>query len=131
MRTILLSLLLACSAHSAERPLVAFDFETDLANAGTLGGSARFRAFAPSEGPFFGFGPFGRCLDLTAASRHGGAAPEDPPAGGAAIYHDSALDALDTFTIMMWARQNPLAPGNAPARLLHKPGALVSALFAP
>ncbi len=108
----------------AEQPLVALDFETDLANAGSLGGTARFETYAPGEEPFYGFGPFGRCLDLTAASRHGGTTPQDARAGGAVRFKDSALHSLDAFTIVLWARQNPAAlSGTAPARLLHKPGA--------
>jgi hypothetical protein len=115
--------LLALSSLAADTPLVSLDFEADLANAGTLGGSARLHAYAPGEEPGFGVGPFGRCLDLTAAARHGGTTPQDAPAGGAALFKDPALDALDAFTLVLWARQNPLTPGSAPARLLHKPGA--------
>ncbi len=114
---------LAISSLSADLPLVSFDFETNLVNRGTLGGSALLHTYAAGEDPVFGFGPFGRCLDLTAASRHGGTTPKDESAGGAALFRDPALDALDTFTITVWARQNPLKPGSAPARLLHKPGA--------
>ncbi len=122
-RTLAFALLLAAAARAVEQPLAAFDFEADLANSGTLGGVARLHAYAPDEGPLFGFGPFGRCLDLTAASRHGGSTPQDPPAGGAALFSDPALDALDAFTLVLWARQNPATPASAPARLLHKPGA--------
>jgi len=102
-------------------PLVSFDFETDLANTGTLGGSARFQTYAAGEAPAFGYGPFGRCLDLTAAARHGGTTPTDPPAGGAVLFRASELDSLDSFTLVLWARQNPLEQGSN-ARLLHKPG---------
>ncbi len=123
MRTLLLVLFLACSTLAAEQPLVSLDFEANLANVGTLGGSARFVTYSPGEEPFYGFGPFGRCLDLTAASRHGGTTPQDAPAGGAALFNDPALDGLDAFTLVLWARQNPVTPGTAPARLLHKPGA--------
>ena len=114
---------LALSSLAADLPLVSFDFETNLVNRGTLGGSARLHTYAPGEEPLYGLGPFGRCIDLTAAARHGGTTPKDPPSGGAALFRDSALDALDSFTLVLWARQNPLTPGNAPARLLHKPGA--------
>jgi len=123
MRTLLPLLFLACSTLAADTPLVCFDFEASLVNAGTLGGAARLHAYASGEEPAFGVGPFGRCLDLTAASRHGGTTPQDAPAGGAALFKDPALDALDAFTLVLWARQNPLTPGSAPARLLHKPGA--------
>jgi hypothetical protein len=115
---------LSLAAPAAEDPpLLALDFETELVNAGTLGGSVWFHAYAAGEEPLFGFGPFGRCLDLTAASRHGGDTPHDPPAGGAALFRDPALNALDSFTVVLWARQNPFTAGHAPARLLHKPGA--------
>ncbi len=123
MRIILPFLFLTYTALNAETPLVSFDFETNLVNTGTLGGAARLHAYAPGEDPGFGVGPFGRCLDLTAASRHGGTTPQDAAAGGAALFRDPALDALDAFTLVLWARQNPLMPGPAPARLLHKPGA--------
>jgi hypothetical protein len=118
-----LSSLFVISLAAADVPLVSLDFETNLVNTGSLGGNARLHTYAPGEDPLYGIGPFGRCLDLTAASRHGGTTPKDPPSGGAALYRDPALDALDSFTLVFWARQNPLTPGNAPARLLHKPGA--------
>lgn len=123
MRTILLFLFLAWTTLANEQPLLSLDFEANLANTGTLRGNARFQSYAPGEDPLYGFGPFGRCLDLTAAARHGGTTPQDAPAGGAALFRDPALDALDAFTIVLWARQNPLTPGAAPARLLQKPGA--------
>ena len=123
MKTTLLTLaLLALYSLAAELPLVSFDFEGTLVNAGSLGGEGRFQTYAQGEDPVFGAGPFGRCLDLTAASRHGGTAPNDPPAGGAVLFRDAALDTLDSFTLVLWARQNPLAQGSN-ARLLHKPGA--------
>ncbi len=112
---------LALSSVAAE-PLVSFDFEADTANAGTLGGAAHLHSYVSGEVPRYGFGPFGRNLDLTAASRHGGVTPQDPPSGGAALFCDPALDTLDSFTLVLWARRNPLEKG-ANARLLHKPGA--------
>ncbi len=120
---VFLELIALSALATVEQPLVLFDFETNLVNQGTLGGSARFHAYAPNEEPGFGSGPFGRCLDLTAAARHGGTTPADPPSGGAALFRDPALDALDSFTLVLWARQNPLMAGTAPARLLNKPGA--------
>jgi hypothetical protein len=123
MRTTIPLLFLALFSLAADTPLVSLDFEADLANTGTLDGSARLHAYAPGEEPAFGYGPFGRCLDLTSSSRHGGTTAQDAPAGGAALFKDPALDALDAFTLVLWARQNPLTPGPAPARLLQKPGA--------
>ena len=124
-KTVLASLLLfSCRLVAiADQPLVALDFETSLTNAGSLGGTAHFETYALGEEPFYGFGPFGRCLDLTAALRHGGTTPQDALAGGAVSFKDSALDGLDAFTLVLWARQNPAMPGTAPARLLHKPSA--------
>ena len=114
--------LFVLSTLAADRPLVSFDFETNLVNQGTLGGSARFETYAPGENPAFGLGPFGGCLDLTAAARHGGTAPTDPRAGGAVLFRDPTLDSLESFTLVLWARQNPLEQGSN-ARLLHKTGA--------
>jgi len=114
-------IVLAASLSAAE-PLVSFDFESSPSNAGSLGGAARLHTYAAGDEPLYGFGPFGRNLDLTAASRHGGITPQDPPAGAAALYGDPALDALESFTLVLWARQNPLVQG-VNARLLHKPGA--------
>ena len=120
-----LLLLLALNPHlsfGTDRPLISFDFETNLVNQGTLGGSACFETYAPGEEPSFGPGPFGRCLDLTAASRHGGTTPTNAPSGGAVLFRDTKLDSLESFTLVLWARQNPLEQGSN-ARLLHKPGA--------
>ncbi len=107
---------------AAEKPLVAFDFDDGLKNTGTLGGAGKFKVYAPGEDAGFDLGPFGRCLDLTAASRHGGAGAKEPPAGGAVVFRHEALDKLDTFTITLWSRQSPLAHGSS-ARLLSKDGA--------
>jgi hypothetical protein len=113
---------LVTASLASDVPLVSLDFETNLVNQGSLGGEGRLQTYAPGEEPVFGLGPFGRCLDLTAAARHGGSTPQDPPAGGAVLFRDPALDALDRFTLVLWARQSPLTQGSN-ARLLHKPGA--------
>jgi hypothetical protein len=107
---------------AAEKPLVAFDFEDGLKNAGTLGGAGQLKTYAPGEEARYELGPFGRCLDLTAASRHGGAGAKELPAGGAAVFRHETLDQLDTLTITLWSRQNPLLHG-VNARLLAKDGA--------
>jgi hypothetical protein len=119
---ITLALFALSSLAAGEPPLVSLDFETNLVNQGSLGGEGRFQTYAPGEGPVFGLGPFGRCLDLTAAARHGGTTPKDPPAGGAVLFRNTAVDALGSFTLTFWVRQNPLEQGPN-ARLLHKPGA--------
>ena len=62
-------LLCGHSTIAAEQPLVAFDFEDGLKNAGTLGGAGQLKTYAPGEEASYELGPFGRCLDLTAASR--------------------------------------------------------------
>ena len=107
---------------SAVEPLVSLDFEGNLKNAGTLGGAGQFKTYAPGEDAGYDSGPFGRCLDLTAASRHGGTGAKGLPAGSAVVFRHEALDKLDTFTIALWSRQSPLAHGES-ARLLSKDGA--------
>lgn len=118
------ALLLCGSAlvRASDAPLVQFEFEKGLANTGSLGGSAQFKVYAAGEEAGYDSGPFGRCLDLTAASRHGGQGTQEPPAGTSAIFRNEALDRLDTFTVMLWTRQSPLARGSH-ARLLYKDGA--------
>lgn len=113
------------SAHpviAVEKPLVDFDFERGLQNTGALGGTGKSKVYAPGEDAGFDSGPFGRCLDLTAASRHGGSGAKEPPAGSAVVFRHDALDKLDTFTITLWSRQSLLAHGTS-ARLLSKENA--------
>lgn len=112
-------LLAAGLSLAAEAPLVSFDFEEGLKNTGTLGGAGTFKVYAAGEDAGFDLGPFGRCIDFTAASRHGGTGTAEPPAGGAVVFRQAALDPLDTFTILLWSRQSPLAQGPN-ARLLMK-----------
>ncbi|MCX7826934.1 MAG: LamG domain-containing protein, partial [Verrucomicrobiae bacterium] len=114
----LLACLIAPTATALE-PLVCFDFEGNLNNAGALGGAGQFKTYAPGEEAGFDFGPFGRCLDLTAASRHGGAGAKEPRAGAAVVFRHEALDKLNAFTMVLWSRQSPLAHGQS-ARLLSK-----------
>lgn len=118
---VFLATLLTVVAH-AEQPLVCFDFEEGLHNTGTLGGEGHFTTYAKNEDPGLDWGPLGRCLDLTAAARHGGITANDVPAGGAVLFQHAALDALQTFTLTLWSRQSPLARGDN-ARLLTKEGA--------
>jgi hypothetical protein len=108
--------------HSVE-PLVEFEFETTLQNSGSLGSEAHLETFATGEEPFFGTAPFGNCLDLTAASRHGGATPQDPPAGGAVFFNNPQLNKLQSYTIVLWARQNPQYTEDNAARMLQKKNA--------
>ncbi len=120
---ILLTLCLCGPAVLADsRPLVAFDFDEGLKNTGTLAGAGTFKTYAAGEDPGFDGGPFGRCLDLTAASRHGGTGVQEPPAGGTVIFRHEALDRLESFTLMLWSRQNPLVQGPS-ARLVSKDNA--------
>ncbi|MFA6544099.1 MAG: hypothetical protein WCS99_06720 [Limisphaerales bacterium] len=122
MHLIILLLLLCCRpVVAAERPLVLFDFEGDLKNSGSLGREGAFKVYARDENAGFDGGPFGGCLDLTAATRHGGTGASDPATGGAVIFQNEALDKLDTFTLAIWSRQSPLANGPN-ARLLSKDG---------
>jgi hypothetical protein len=94
---------------------VHLTFERTLDDAGSLAGAARFEDFA--------LGPWGWCLDNTAASRHGGSTPNDPPAGGAVAVEDPALDALSSYTITCWFCQDPRANWGL-ARLFCKMGLL-------
>lgn len=110
------------SAHAIE-PVVQLDFEPGLRNTGSCGGEGYFHTSAVGEEPYLGQGPFGHCLDLTAAVRHGGATPEDPPSGGSVRFAAPALDNLERFTLTLWARRNPLHPEGHAARLLHKSNA--------
>jgi len=119
--TLGLVLLVAGLARGAE-PLVWFDFENGLTNRGTLGGAGQFVTYAPGEEPSLDAGPLGRCLDLTAASRHGGTLSDEDKAGGGVRFQHADLDALQTFTLTIWHRQNPLAQGPNP-RLLTKDNA--------
>jgi len=120
------SLLLALSVPTGAQdvaPLVHLTFERNLDNAGSLGGAARFEDYAAGEEAGFSLGPWGWCLDNTAASRHGGSTATDPPAGSAVAVEDPALDTLGSYTITCWFRQ---APGTTEsvARLFCKLGLL-------
>lgn len=120
---LLASMLLACPCLlSAAAPLVQFDFEDGLKNGGSLGGAGSFKVYAPGEEAGYDFGPFGRCLDLTAASRHGGAGAQEPPAGAAVTFRHESLDRGENFTVALWSRQSPLANGPN-ARLMTKDSA--------
>ncbi len=113
-----LSLSILCSAMAAV-PLVQFEFEQSLRNTGSLGGTGEFKTYGKGETPLFDRGPLAACLDLTTASRYGGEAANDAPAGGAVLYQHEALSRLETFTVVLWARRNP-APSGQNARLLTK-----------
>jgi len=104
-------------------PLVQLTFERTLDNAGSCGGGAHFEDYAPGEEAGFSLGPWGWCLDNTAASRNGGSTPNDPPAGSGVAVEDPALDALGSYTITCWYRQEPKAEGGI-ARLFCKLGLL-------
>ena len=104
---------------AGEAPLVYFNFDQGLQNWGTLGGAGQFKVYAPDEDAGYDAGPFGKCLDLTAASRHGGTSAKDAPAGGTVMFRSKALDSIDTFTVMVWSRQNSLVHGTT-ARLITK-----------
>lgn len=93
-------------------PIIDLPLAGDLANRGSLGGAAAFVEYAEGEGPLWDACPLGGCLDLTRASRHGGALGADTgPAGGAVVFPGDQLANLDCFTVVVWARQNPTKEG--------------------
>lgn len=107
--------LLACLAVllplGAQVPLVDLSLAGDLANRGSLGGEAALVEYAPEEGPIWDVSPLGTCVDFTRTSRHGGAVEQREPAGGAVVFPGEGLRDIATFTIVLWARQNPAAEG--------------------
>ncbi|OGV82408.1 MAG: hypothetical protein A3K19_04070 [Lentisphaerae bacterium RIFOXYB12_FULL_65_16] len=93
-------------------PLIDLPLAGSLANRGSLGGDATLAVYAPGEAAVFDDGALGECLDFTQASRHGGVFGQDTtPAGSAVVFPGDKLAGLETFTIMLWARQNPTADG--------------------
>jgi len=106
-------------AAQGARPLVELTFDDGLTNLGTLGGQAKLTVYAEGEGPRFSPGPWGDCLDLTAASRCGGTLQQMTPAGGAVFYSAEALDKTQSLTVMLWAKvARGLSDFNS--RLLYK-----------
>ena len=92
------------SSDDVPKPIVALLFEDDFANSGTAAGAATVSVYAQGEGPYLMPGPWGTCLDLTAASRLGGGADDKDPAGGAVFFTHDALDSRRDFTLAFWAR---------------------------
>jgi hypothetical protein len=115
---ILLALSLAPAAAQAAdvpRPLVDLPFAGSLGNAGSLGGEATITTHVPAEAAAFEDWRLGGCLDLTAASRHGGAAGIDTsPAGSSVVFKSDKLAGLDAFSIVVWSRQAPAVEGPSP-----------------
>ncbi|MBM4079127.1 MAG: hypothetical protein FJ278_05450, partial [Planctomycetes bacterium] len=60
--------IMATAAGQAPAPLVELRFDEGFLNSGTLGGAANVQVYAEGEGPYLTPGPWGDCLDLTAAS---------------------------------------------------------------
>jgi hypothetical protein len=87
--------------------LLELTFDTSLANAGTAGGEAEVRVYAEGEDPYLMPGPWGDCLDLTAAARFGGTLADTGPAGSALVYRNAAVDSLGNFTVTLWMRGAP------------------------
>jgi len=72
----------AALAADVAQPLVDLPFAGSLGNAGSLGGEATITTHVPAEAAAFEDWRLGGCLDLTAASRHGGTLGIDTsPAG--------------------------------------------------
>ena len=91
------------SGTELPKPILQLLFEDDFANSGTAAGTATVSVYAQGEGPYLMPGPWGSCLDLSAASRLGGGADDEDPAGGAAFFTHDALDSLRDFTLAFWA----------------------------
>ncbi len=96
----------------APGPLLDLPLAGDLGNRGVSGGEASIEEYVPGEGPVWDLSPFGLCVDLTAAGRHGGVLAQDTaPAGGAVVFPAARLRGSECFTVVLWARQNPGAEG--------------------
>lgn len=105
----------AARAADAAPPLVDLPFAGNFRNAGSLGGEAQLMAPVPAEAAVFDEGPLGACLDLTAASRHGGTLGVDTsPAGSSVVFKNEKLADLDAFSVVMWSRQVPGVDGVNP-----------------
>lgn len=110
----LAAVLLPPPARAADipQPMVDLQFADSLRNEGSLGGAASLTQHAPDQGAAFDEGPLGGCLDLTAASRHGGLQGVDTsPAGTSAVFTSDKLAGLDEFSILVWSRQAPAVEG--------------------
>ncbi len=102
---VLLAVSMAGAAQAdVPEPLMQMTFDEGFDNAGTIGGEARVEVYAENEGPFLTPGPWGDCLDLTAASRFGGTLGEQTPAGCALLFSSPELDSLRSFTVALWMR---------------------------
>jgi hypothetical protein len=105
----------AARAADAAPPLVDLPFAGNFRNAGSLGGEAQLTAPVPVEAAVFDEGALGACLDLTAASRHGGTLGVDTsPAGSSVVFKNEKLADLDAFSVVMWSRQVPGVDGVNP-----------------
>ncbi len=105
----------AALAADVAQPLVDLPFAGSLGNAGSLGGEAMITTHVPAEAAAFEDWRLGGCLDLTAASRHGGAAGVDTsPAGSSVVFKSDKLAGLDAFSILIWSRQAPVVEGPSP-----------------
>lgn len=102
-------------AADAAPPLVDLPFAGNFRNEGSLGGEAKLTAPVPAEAAVFDEGAIGGCLDLTAASRHGGTVDVDTsPAGSSVVFKNEKLAGLDAFSVFMWSRQVPGVDGANP-----------------
>lgn len=111
----------ARAAGELPRPLLELTFNTGLANTGSADATLAAVSYAPDEGPLLQPGPWGDCLDLTAASRFGGTGYQTEPAGGALECRCPALDKAREFTLTFWMRPATDEPG-LNARVLTKVG---------
>ena len=102
----------ATQAADVAPPLVDLSFAGSLHNAGSLGGEPTITTHVPAEAAAFEDWRLGGCLDLTAASRHGGAAGVDTsPAGSSLVFKNEKLAGLEAFSVLVWSRQEPGVEG--------------------
>ncbi|MBM4044588.1 MAG: LamG domain-containing protein [Planctomycetes bacterium] len=98
--------IMAAAEGQTPAPLVELRFDEGFVNSGTLGGPATVQVYAEGEGPYLTPGPWGDCLDLTAASRFGGTIEQKNPAGSAVLVSNPALNSppYGGFTVTLWLK---------------------------
>jgi len=118
-------LLFATSVGAAETvlptPVIRLTFESTRQMSSAGNAQTTLEEYAPGEGPYLLPGPWGRHLDLSAASRFGGTIDQKAPAGGAVLAASPALNQLNSFTLSFWMRTSD-ATSETAARVLTKLG---------
>jgi len=106
-----------CATGDDMKPLIEMNFDHGFEDTGSLGGVAELKLYAEGEGAYLMPGPWGDCLDLSAASRFGGDLSQVNPAGSALLLSSPRLQSLGSFTVMLWAKPAKSPPA-VNARLL-------------